>query len=699
MRTICFVTYELYPVTRGGCGALLHNLATQLLTAGHRVVFLLDVAEEIFDEFDRVERAKLPNPHNCVAFRVDALVGADAADANSFISWYDWRAYVLNQAALRVHALEHPDVLEFFDYYGTAFYALNEKLGLGAYQGTRIAVRFHATIEAMDAVDLTNALSRDLYTLYSLERASLALADTVVVPSESFYRESLLPLYPWIKGKEALAVPPLRKLLSRQNISTTTNGILFYGRLFAIKGVDLLVDSAISLLRERPEIEAQFYFLGGDSHQPPDGAYPYADYLVRRIPQDLRGRFHFIGHATHEQTEELLRDIRFAVFPNRYESFCYAAHEIYAAGVPMIVSDIAGFKDFFQHDRNCLRFESGSSDALVACMARLWDDTQLRQTLSYPYPVVFDNVASVYLDASVNETAHTADPQFGILVLILTDSIQDAQPVSEQVRLAGGEPLLLLRAQPQSDEPSVVLFGSNVRCVDPGGAALDVHAIRTRQAIMVLRSSDRIDPAYLTCAATVLSKQHRIAYVSSWQDQGSGSTAYALPLMLDVAPVSGRSPLTRSVMRTSPGRRLLDVFEAGMGAYAELKYLWDLTRNEEQGLVIPRVWTHVVAEPDQYPSPKLYSYLLNGNFSVERRKRIAQYAVGTWNMSVGQDARRRKVLDNMNSLPTPVIVPLFFVGRSIAYVYRRSRSVLQGLKRRLNALSRGRNGSRQRARK
>lgn len=698
MRTICFVTYELYPVTRGGCGALLHNLATQLLAAGHRVVFLLDVAEGAFEQFERVEKAKLPNPHNCVAYRVDALVGADVANSSRFICWYDWRAYVLNQAALRVHAVQRPDILEFFDYYGTAYYALSEKIGLGAYEGTRITVRFHATIEAMDTVDLTNALSRDLYTLYSLERASLALADTVVVPSATFYNEALLPLYPAIQGNESVAVPPLQKALHRDYVSHTANGILFYGRLFAIKGVDLLVDSAISLMRQRPDFEAEFYFLGGDSHQPPDGTYPYADYLVRRIPHDLRDRFHFIGHSTHAQTETLLRDIQFAVFPNRYESFCYAAHEIYAAGVPIIVSDIAGFADFFEDGRNCLRFSSGSSDELVACMARLWDDAPLRQKLSYPYPVVHDKVAPVYLNAPVVDTAPEQHSECNILVLILTDSIEDAQPLGEQARLAGYEPILLLCVEPHATVPSVVLFGNNVRCVDLAGGALDVHRIQTREAIILLRSSDRIDPTYLTCAAEVLGRQNRIVYISSWQDQGSGPTAFSLTLMLDVLPMSGRSPFTRSVMRTPAGRQLLDIFDAGMGPYAELKYLWDLTRDEEQGLIIPRVWVRSIPEPDQYPSPKIYSYLLNGNFSRERRKRVSQYAVATWNMAAGQEAHRRRVLDNMSSLPTPVLVLLFSLGRTIAYVYRRTRSVLHGMRRRWNVLSRGKNSLRQRGR-
>lgn len=696
MRTVCFVSYELYPVTRGGCGALLHNLASQLLAAGNRVVFLLDVKEDVFERFDGVERTKLPNAENCVAYRVETLLGAEMAEAGNFICWYDWRAYVLHQAALRVHAVQQPDVIEFFDYYGTAYYALSEKLSLGAYDGARIAVRFHATIEAMDTVDLTNALQRDLYTLYSLERASLALADTVIVPSLSFYEESMLQLYPAIRGRESVAVPPLRKVLERGESMPNANGVLFYGRLFAIKGVDLLVDSAISWMRQRPDLQAEFYFLGGDSNQPPDGTYPYADYLIRRIPKDLLGRFHFLGHVTHERTEALLRDVRFAVFPNRYESFCYAAHEIYAAGVPIIVAEIPAFKDFFEHERNCLQFESGSSDALVSSMDRLWDDAELGQRLSFPYPVVPEAVAPVYCESPSAKMLQHSSAGFRILILVITDNVHDAQPLCEAARRAGCEAVLLLRVALESPEPSVVLFGHNVRCADSTGAPLDVHTLRTQEALLVLRSSDRVDPRYLGAAANVLVNQNGISYVSSWWEQGATLQAYALPLLLDIAPTTGRSPFTRSVMRTDAGKQLLDVFDAGMGEYAEMKYLWNLTRGEEQGLVIPRAWISVVAEPDQYPSPKQFSYLLNGNVSQERKKRIAQFAVATWNMTSGQDARRRRVLDDMSGLPTPVIAASLFLGRFVAYTYRRSRSAWQGMRRRLLSLCSRRGNSRTR---
>ncbi len=677
MQTTCFVSYELFPVTRGGCGALLHNVAAQLLAAGDQVIFLLDVSQETFERFDLVERLKLPNASNCVAYRVESLLGADMADISAFNCWYDWRAYVLHQAALRVHEAHRPALIEFFDYHGVAYYALSEKIALSEYEGSHIAVRFHATIEAMDTVDLTNSLHPDLYTLYSLERASLVMADSVIVPSQSFYEQALRPLYPFIEGRQTVGVPPLRTTLKAVKPGANARAVLFYGRLFAIKGVDLMVDAAIAWLRQRPQVEAEFYFLGGDSRQPPDGAYPYAEYLIRRIPSDLKARFHFLGHSSHEDTETLLQNVRFAVFPNRYESFCYAAHEMYVAGVPMIISDIPAFKDFFKHEENCLTFERNSSDELAVSMDRMWADAALRQRLAYPYPVIPDEIARVYrrgTDAVTQGAGSQA--AYRVLVLIMADHIRDAAPACLAAREAGCEPVVLLRVAVTEQEPSAVLFGRNVRAVDDLGVSLDMHALRTLEAMVILQNGDRVDADYLRVAARTLKNRAEIAYVSCWRQLEGRLTAFALPLHLDVLPFMGQSPHTRAVMRTVAGRPLLDVFDPGMGEYSELKYLWELVSGKMYGLVIPRPWIEVKPTSPSYPAPKLLSYLLNGNRNPDRRTRIAQYAVASSNKAGGLSAHRRKALDDMSALPTPMLELLLVAGRSLATLYRRARTVL-----------------------
>lgn len=684
MQTICFVSYELFPVTRGGCGALLHNVAVQLLRAGKRVVFLLDVDTEVFARFDEEARLKLPNAHNCVAYRVEDVCGKDVLPRDSFASWYEWRSYVLNVAALKVHERERPSLIEFFDYHGVAYYALCEKLALGNYEGTRIAVRYHATIEAMDRVDLTNSLHPELYLLYSLERAALALADTVIVPSESVSKRSLTDLYPTVAARQVVAIPPLQKTLEKRTSDGIENGILFYGRLFSIKGVDLLVDAAVLWMRQRPELAPDFYFVGGDSKQPPDGCGLYADYLLRRIPADLRSRFHLLGHLSHEETEALLEKVRFAVFPNRAESFCYAAHELYAGGVPVIVSDIPGFEDFFDHDRNSLVFDATSSDALTLAINRLWDDADLRARLTFPYPVVPSTVAPIYdsaLTMALSSGSREAGPGLELLVIIQADTLADAQPLGARLVEGGYRAVVLLPAQGADSEVSAFIFGRSVRCVDISGVSVDLHALRTTDAMVVFNARDVVEPAYLDIAARVMHARADIPFVSSWTVRKSDASeridTYSLPLAIDTAPMSGRNPGTRAVFRTTPGKPLLDAFDTGLAQYAEIKHLWKLTPHGEVGLLIPRPLLRLPADDAHYPSPKQVSYLLNGDDSADRRKRLSQSSVAVWNSNAFSNtpAATRRMLQEVGDLPPDLLRVMLRACKLVVSLYQRFRLV------------------------
>lgn len=681
MRTICFVTYELYPVTRGGCGALLYNVACQLLEAGYRVVFLLDVDRQTFDRFDHEERLLLPNADNCIAYQLSEVLPKDMLTREDFGSWYEWRSYLLSLGAQYVHEMERPDLIEFFDYHGVAYYTLCEKITLGKFPGSHIAVRFHATIEAMDRVDLTNFLSPELCTLYSLERGALDLAETVIAPSHSFYEQSLSSLYPGSRGREKIAVPPLRKaLVKHQNPKRNPQAVLCYGRLFSIKGVDLMVDAAVLWMQQSPDVQPQFYFVGGDSMQPPDGSGEYAEYLKRRIPAELKPYFHFTGHITHAAMETLLADVRFAVFANRYESFCYAAHELYAAHVPLIVSGIPAFADFFEHEKNALIFDESRADSLVLAMDRLWRDDALRTRLAFPYPVIPRSVATVYAEnhsASWIEADAGQQPpsQVRVTTMIIGGSLSDAEQTARPLRgLPGHRCLALLPAESRPDEISAYLFGRNVICVDLDGKVQDFHRLRATEALLVLRSGDAVDAEYLTTAASTLARCPVVPFVTCWQHrlttvEGAVDT-YALSLALDAAPVSGRSPYTRAVFRTNPERLILDSFETNLGQYAELGFLWSLTESAQPGVVIPRPWIKLTVENFDPPTPKQLSYLLNRDRSGARRTRLAQLAVANWNVGPTIVAQQEMAAE-LRTLPPELTFLLVRVGHKVVTLYSR----------------------------
>ena len=182
MSRICFVSYEIHPTTWGGCGVLLHNAARVLLSQGHEVVFLLDIPAEHFHCFRDEHRLDLPHPENCRAYHVDALCADAPLRDSDFPGFFTWKAYRFDFACRQVCALEHPDVVEFFDYCGVAHYALSAKAAGLDYQDTHLAIRLHNTCEVMDVHEATKPLCFDRYMLYALEHGALRLAESVLYP-------------------------------------------------------------------------------------------------------------------------------------------------------------------------------------------------------------------------------------------------------------------------------------------------------------------------------------------------------------------------------------------------------------------------------------------------------------------------------------------------------------------------------------
>lgn len=103
------------------------------------------------------------------------------------------------------------------------------------------------------------------------------------------------------------------------SLNESQQNVIFYGRIFQLKGVDLFVDAAIALMIKRPENNSIFYLVGYDGLDL--NGQPYKEQLLLRIPDHLKERFIFTGQLNHQELEQLLTNIRFAVFPNYVESF------------------------------------------------------------------------------------------------------------------------------------------------------------------------------------------------------------------------------------------------------------------------------------------------------------------------------------------------------------------------------------------
>lgn len=626
MTRICFVSYEIHPTTWGGCGVLLHNAAHVLLKQGHTIIFLLDVPHKEFVRFRDQDRLKLPHAERCQAYHVDTLCDDISYTALDFKQRFAWLAYRFHYAAQKVAALEQPDVIEFFDYGGVAHYALAAKLTQNAYPDSLVTVRLHNPEELMDRQEATKFHDLSRNVAYALEHHALRLAEWVMYPSEGYLTQAYQPHYEHWFGQPIHSKPPLIIHPTLAQPPTAPNLALFYGRLYGFKGVDLFVDAAVNLLYHQPDLDLNFCLVGHDSHKAPDGSGAYQAYLWKKIPPHFHNRFEFKGHLSWQQLGELLPHVQFAVFPGYFESFCYAAHELYAAGVPILINDLPAFQDYFVHGKNALKFNGSVSD-LTQQMQTLATDATLRARLQKPYSVS-ENPLGAFYDGPFQPTWIQPVPKTNpsLLVCILGT---DSEAMATTLDTVSNEADSIILGYPHTDpalSPSWFL-GQLYSWFDVAQQPIVATNIQTGDALLILRAGDVVSPGYLAQSVQTLARQPQLSFVTCWHKAGHALDLFPWDAALELWPILRNDPLSRAVMRTPPQQLLVDLFDPRLSTLSEIGYLWHLEDTCGPGITIPDVLLHTALWTDDPPNLNVLSHLLVRDTSTWRHKRLANYLI------------------------------------------------------------------------
>lgn len=635
MAKICFVSYEIHPTTPGGCGVLLYHSARHLLEQGHEIIFLLDIDDKTFNQFNLVDRLKFPNPANCRAYKVTGLLASANIPHNLFKTWFEYRDYIFYVAAREVYRLEKPDTFEFFEYCGAAYYALSAKAAGLDFQDTHLAVRLHNSLELIDREQPDNLHGLDRYIMFGLEHQALRLAESVLYPSKEFLEEIYQKIYePWF-GNLVLSQPALTDFPQASGESENADGILFFGRLFGFKGIDRFVDAAVLYLSSPENPPRRFLFVGYDSLRPPTSHNRYQDYLLSKVPEKFQDKFVFLGQMSWQKLGALLPQVLFAVIPSYLESFCYAAHELYEAGIPLIAADIPAFKASFQHESNALLFDGTVSD-LARQISRLSSDARLREKIRKPYAIDREPLGDFYqtypkqswIRASAGATSGE------LLVCILGEDPSRFQATLESIQAASIEKLRIVAVRPvdgkaqksgADQSASLWIFGQQVVFQELDGQFLAPTSLRTGDALIFLKAGDLVDRNYLVHALGILERQEQAAFVGCWQkDSEGGLDTLPYDSILEAMPYLHRSGLYRFVMRTPPGQLLIDLFDSRSGPLGELAYLWQLEDRGLCGIMIPEVWLEREKDQANLLAQPYLDYLLIRDDNPVRQKKLAR---------------------------------------------------------------------------
>lgn len=130
--------------------------------------------------------------------------------------------------------------------------------------------------------------------------------------------------------------------------------IMYVGRFVREKGIQLLLNSASTILAKEPK--AKFVIVGGGNRE-------RFEKFVRWY--GLEEKVLFTGFMANRSLHQLYRCADVAVFPSLYEPFGIVALEGMAAGAAVVTSDAGGLKEVCAHNVTGLNFYAGNGESLA----------------------------------------------------------------------------------------------------------------------------------------------------------------------------------------------------------------------------------------------------------------------------------------------------------------------------------------------
>jgi glycosyltransferase involved in cell wall biosynthesis len=372
-NTYGFASYEIYPTLKGGVGSLLMDFLKGLKDTTCRIVLLLDITPAQTRQFRDVD---LPNQGvivDIIPICVEELVGTLADRRATFSSEYEFRSFRFAQALKEAHKLYDIFYFEFFDYCGVSFFSLAERLVYPELYPKIISIHHHNTIEIIDH-STYGRLIDERWDAYVLERTAMPMADCYIVHGRLFFQNEYEGRYLLDPTRAILMAPRCHKIADAPASSSCRNRVLFYGRQSRLKGLDIFLAGAVLFLASNAQADVLFTIIG-----PPDTVTDTLISIDDVVPSERRKHFEVIGQIDRNDLAIYANEAVCGVFANRTESFCFALHELFQLGLPIIANDIPAFRDHLSDDE--VLFFDGTVQGLSSSLALLLSDNELLQRL------------------------------------------------------------------------------------------------------------------------------------------------------------------------------------------------------------------------------------------------------------------------------------------------------------------------------
>ncbi len=374
---ICLVTSELAPFRGWGVGTSTGELAKALRDAGHEIHLLVDDLPGVRERGGSV----FPG------VRIHILERSDFAGA---LSQYPCectrRPLTVHRRLAELHARHRFDCIEFNDFFGDAYFALEARRASGAYAGAVTVVHLHSPIFLLRHVNRQPEFDLDIAVITHMETSVLRSADLLISPSRAMIDKlsELEGLGEVMRGTgpgprvEVIPYAYDRASLTGDEAESTAPGrpeVLFFGRLETRKGPEVLVDAAQRLFEQGLDFGVRI--VGEDTDCGP-GRRSMREHLRRRIDPRWRDRFEFMENQPRESVVRLIRRATACCFPALWDNYPNACLEAMLLGAPVIASAAGGMSEMIEHGRSGLLVPAGDAGGLGAAIRAVVSDAEIR---------------------------------------------------------------------------------------------------------------------------------------------------------------------------------------------------------------------------------------------------------------------------------------------------------------------------------
>lgn len=181
----------------------------------------------------------------------------------------------------------------------------------------------------------------------------------------------------YFKGNKDIYLTPFGvnlNLFQPRDINNSKSFIIGVNKsLEKISGIDLLLKAFSQILADNKDANIELRIAGEGSQR--ESLIKLAEEL--HIKENVK----FYGFLNQKEIVLFLQELDIAIYPSLSESFGVAAVEAQACGIPVIASDVDGFKESTVPGETSLLFENGNTVDLKNKILSLYKDENKRESM------------------------------------------------------------------------------------------------------------------------------------------------------------------------------------------------------------------------------------------------------------------------------------------------------------------------------